>query len=203
MVWSWPWRSSPLRRLRSPTTARRSSRPARPSPDEYQGELDDKADSGAPNEQHAQHRDDDRRIDMRDTREDATMGDTGPIGTLFTFLMYGVVIVGVALAIFWIISELVKYGGDDAEIAIDAKAAAEVDLAVIERPLGDAEELAKRGEFREAIHTLLLRTLQELVRTAAVSVETCDDEYAARSSRACRCSPRRAMRLPASSRRSS
>jgi len=33
-----------------------------------------------------------------------------------------------------------------------------------------SQELAARGEYREAIHTLLLRTLQELVRSSAVRV---------------------------------
>ena len=138
--------------------------------DEYQGELDDhETGDGLPHEQHAEHRDDRRRID---TRQEATMGEAGPVSTVFSFLMWGVVIVGVALTLFWLVSELVKYGGDDAEIADDGKPqAAMPDLAVIERPLGDAEELAMRGDFTEAIHTLLLRTLQELVRSAAVSVK--------------------------------
>ena len=37
-----------------------------------------------------------------------------------------------------------------------------VDDQVVARPLGDAAALAERGLFAQAIHTLLLRTLQEL-----------------------------------------
>ena len=45
----------------------------------------------------------------------------------------------------------------------DASAAA-ANAAVVERPLDDAEALARAGRFGEAIHVLLLRTLEELVR---------------------------------------
>ena len=106
-----------------------------------------------------------RYVDTRDEQQ-----QPGPMNQLFAWIMWGVVIVGGALLLFWIGAELLKYGGDDAAIAQDAAVPAAPDLAVIERPLGDAEELARRGEFREAIHALLLRTLQELVRTASVRV---------------------------------
>lgn len=103
-----------------------------------------------------------------DTREYDQSREPGPMSGVFAMLTWGVVIVAVALALFWLGSELLKYGGEDAAIAQDAAAPAAPDLAVIERPLGDAEELARRGEFGEAIHTLLLRTLQELARTSSV-----------------------------------
>jgi hypothetical protein len=112
-----------------------------------------------------------RERDVRwvDTQE-AEHDQPGPMSHLFAWIMWAIVIVGAALLIFWIGAELLGYGGDDAAIAQDASVPAAPDLAVIERPLGDAEELARRGEFREAIHTLLLRTLQELARTASVRV---------------------------------
>jgi hypothetical protein len=108
----------------------------------------------------------------RDTRNDSTDLNAGPLSALFTALLWGVVIVAAGILIFWLASELLKYGGDDAQLASDDADAdgATVDLAVIQRPLGDAEEHAARGEYREAIHTLLLRTLQELVRSSAVRV---------------------------------
>jgi hypothetical protein len=112
-----------------------------------------------------------RREETIDTRYERGP-ETGPLSSIFTLLLYGVVIVGCALGIFWLATELAKYGGDDVAIAGDDDAASSaVDLAVIEKPLGDAEELSNRGEYREAIHTLLLRTLQELVRSAAVQVK--------------------------------
>ena len=139
--------------------------------DDYQKELpgDEGAGSGSgtAGTRRPEFRDDRSRIDTRDMERDAD----GPMSGVFSFLLWGVVIVGAALLAFWIASELVKYGGDDASLA-DAPAQDEtaVDMAVIERPLGDAEELANRGEYREAIHALLLRTLQELVRSASVRV---------------------------------
>jgi len=108
----------------------------------------------------------------RDTRRDPSEINAGPMSSLFDALLWGVAIVGIGILIFWLASELFKYGGDDAQLSSDEANpdAATVDLAVIQRPLGDAQELAARGEYREAIHTLLLRTLQELVRSSAVRV---------------------------------
>ena len=91
---------------------------------------------------------------------------------LVTTMMWGLIIVVAVLIGFWLVSELSRYGGD-AELEPEAgnRGPSEaVRAAVIERPLGDADELARRGEFAEAIHTLLLRTLQELARSAAVRV---------------------------------
>jgi len=114
-------------------------------------------------------KDDRRRIDTRDYEMQQDSG--GPFGGVLTFVMWGVVIVMVALMLFWLASELLKYGGDETQLADEPKPSESmVDMRVIERPLGDAEELAKRGEYGEAIHTLLLRTLQELVRSASVRV---------------------------------
>jgi hypothetical protein len=107
---------------------------------------------------------------MIDTRSAPEYTDVGPLGKLLDLLLWGAVIVGGALFTFWLASELVRYGADDAELDEAKSTATGRDEAVIERPLGDAEELARRGEYREAIHTLLLRTLQELVRAGAVRV---------------------------------
>src|SRR5262245_41143842 len=86
-------------------------------------------------------------------------------------VLWGMLIVLVILAAVWVGSELTKYGGDaevpPGESQVRMQAAVE---AILEKPLGDADELARRGEYAEAIHTLLLRTLQELVRSAAVRV---------------------------------
>ncbi|HEX4450258.1 MAG TPA: DUF4129 domain-containing protein [Kofleriaceae bacterium] len=107
-----------------------------------------------------------RYIDTRDLeRDQPTAGST-----LLSYILWGGIVFAVALLLFWMATELLKYGGDEAAIAQGEAAPAAPDLAVIERPLGDAEELAHRGEYREAIHTLLLRTLQELARTASVRV---------------------------------
>jgi hypothetical protein len=112
--------------------------------------------------------DPDRRM-MIDARNHEAQGATS---SLMTFLMWGMVIVIGVLIAFWIAGEFSKYGGDaelpPAEDSHDRMQAAAG--AIIDRPLGDADELARRGRFAEAIHTLLLRTLYELVRSAAVRV---------------------------------
>lgn len=109
------------------------------------------------------------RVDTRGQRAQ----QPAPVAPLMTFFLWGLIIVVVALAVIWIGRDLLKYGNDDAELPPDgAKAASDAEsAAIIERPLGDADELARRGSFAEAIHALLLRTLQELVRSAAVRVE--------------------------------
>jgi hypothetical protein len=108
--------------------------------------------------------------EARDTRHES-VDRNGPMQGLFTFLLWAVVIISGGLIVIWLASELLRYGGSDAQLAAEPDAEASgVDLAVIQRPLGDAEALAARGDFGEAIHALLLRTLQELVRSSAVRV---------------------------------
>lgn len=95
----------------------------------------------------------------------------GAMSSLMTMIMWGMVIVLVALGLFWLASELAKLGGDAELPSDDEPSPHQQDVAaILDRPLGDADELARRGQFAEAIHTLLLRTLQELVRDAAVRV---------------------------------
>jgi len=104
---------------------------------------------------------------MLDTRAQPETGSS-----LMTMVMWGLVIVIAVLIASWFASELSRYGGD-AELEVEPDVRDRMQAAsaeIIERPLGDADELARRGEFAEAIHTLLLRTLQELARTAAVRV---------------------------------
>lgn len=98
--------------------------------------------------------------------------EPGAMSSLMSILLWGMIIVVAVLAASWLASELAKYGGD-AELPPEADSQARLQAAadaIIELPLGDADELARRGLYAEAIHTLLLRTLQELVRGAAVRV---------------------------------
>ena len=91
---------------------------------------------------------------------------------MMAMVMWGIIIVIVALLVFWIVTELFKKGDEQLAPApgeSQVRMQAAVD-AIIDRPLGDADELARRGDYAEAIHTLLLRTLQELVKSAAVRV---------------------------------
>lgn len=143
---------------------------------DYQAELPrhaagsgDGAIAGRPRRLAGGQLDDDerRRRAMVDTRALPEGGSS-----LVTFLMWGLVIVIAVLIASWLASELARYGGDP-ELEPEAETRERMQAqraAIIDRPLGDADELARRGEFAEAIHTLLLRTLQELARSAAVRV---------------------------------
>lgn len=97
-------------------------------------------------------------------------GGGGPMGfsALAQALLFGLMALGVGLAIFWLARELTGYQGDAPGSAEgesgDDRPRDGPDRAVVERPLGDADELARQGRFGEAIHVLLLRTLQELAR---------------------------------------
>ncbi|HEY4241908.1 MAG TPA: DUF4129 domain-containing protein [Kofleriaceae bacterium] len=91
--------------------------------------------------------------------------------SFMNWIMWGLLIVGGLLILFWIANELLKTDAE-AELAPTERGpdtTAIVD-AVIQRPLGDADEFAHHGDYAEAIHTLLLRTLQELARSAAVRI---------------------------------
>jgi hypothetical protein len=110
--------------------------------------------------------------DRREMIDARAHGDVGGASSLMSFVMWALVIVIGVLAALWLVGELSQRGGN-AELLSDIGAEGreqEARAAIIARPLGDADELARCGEFAEAIHTLLLRTLHELARSAAVRV---------------------------------
>ena len=120
----------------------------------------------------------DRRMGRRDgaqsqdTRELRRRRDEPALGGVFNVLLWGLIAVGVGLLAIWFIAEFAKPGDDVALPGEDKEAkAAAATQAIIDRPLGDADDLAARGQYVEAIHTLLLRTLHELARSAMVRVE--------------------------------
>jgi hypothetical protein len=82
-------------------------------------------------------------------------------------VVWGLVIVAGGLGIAWLASALRR--GRDHSIATPV-ARAKPTPAILERPLDDADELARDGAYADAIHTLLLRTLHELARSADVRV---------------------------------
>jgi hypothetical protein len=95
------------------------------------------------------------------------------VSSLMYFIMWGLVIVVAVLGAAWLFTELSRFGSD-ARLPLEAERARSAAGAIIERPLEDADELARRGLFAEAIHTLLLRTLRELARGASVQVAPAD-----------------------------
>ncbi len=86
-------------------------------------------------------------------------------------LLWGGVIAGVILLVIFIARDLLKYADDaGAEPLVDGPVEIAEVRAALDRPLDDADQLAHEGRYAEAIHTLLLRTFQELARTSAVKV---------------------------------
>lgn len=92
--------------------------------------------------------------------------------TVLSVLLWALAAVVLALVAIWLARELWPRRDPALASADEAQAPSAAETAaVIDRPLGDADELAGRGAYAEAIHALLLRTLGELARTAAVRVE--------------------------------
>ncbi|HSS02207.1 MAG TPA: DUF4129 domain-containing protein [Kofleriaceae bacterium] len=129
-----------------------------------------------------------RTIPLPGRRADGSAGDRGrsaqvdvrqreephAVSSLMYFLMWGLVIAVGVLGAAWLFTELSRFGGD-ARLPLEAERVRRSAAgAIIERPLEDADELARRGQFAEAIHTLLLRTLRELARSASVQVAPAD-----------------------------
>ena len=86
-------------------------------------------------------------------------------GSIAQILIWVLIAVIALILVMWAAQRLWGYADDpsiESEVELDARPG--VRLAAAVRPLGDAEALAQQGRFDAAIHTLLLRTLQELAR---------------------------------------
>jgi hypothetical protein len=103
-----------------------------------------------------------RRLDHEPPPPKKLQGST-PVTTLLLWVVVGGAIF---LLLSFFLSELRGRAGK-AEAGGGASPG-DGDAALTERPLGDAEALAREGRFGEAIHVLLLRTLAELARRVAV-----------------------------------
>jgi hypothetical protein len=90
-------------------------------------------------------------------------GALGGIAEILLWMTVGVVVI---MAVIWVVQAL-RYRQADEAVAEpgpgDEGAAARA--AMVARPLGDAEALAAQGRFGEAIHALLLRTIEGLARS--------------------------------------
>lgn len=107
-----------------------------------------------------------RRRDRERAREEAGAG--GVVGAAMRSILLGVLAIAVVMLLVWLVRDL-RRGEPDA-LAGDEVPEPTVDAGVVERPVGDADELARAGRHAEAIHTLLLRTLSELVRATRTRV---------------------------------
>ncbi|MCG8425472.1 MAG: DUF4129 domain-containing protein [Proteobacteria bacterium] len=91
---------------------------------------------------------------------------SGAFGSIANALLWLLVAVITVVLLMWVVQEFRGYAGD---AQVDGEAGPDRDeraarMAVLARPLGDAEALAAEGQFDAAIHTLLLRTLEVLAR---------------------------------------
>ncbi|HUQ02664.1 MAG TPA: DUF4129 domain-containing protein [Kofleriaceae bacterium] len=99
--------------------------------------------------------------------EEMTVGSG--ISAVMRVIVYGVLIVAFVMILMWVARDL-RRGSDQEQLEGEELPQATIDQDVIERPIGDADELARAGRYAEAIHTLLLRTLVELVRATRTRV---------------------------------
>ncbi len=106
----------------------------------------------------------DRQRDQRDQEQLAS-----PIATAMRMIVYGVLAVALVMVLMWLARDL-KRGSDTDSLDGEPVPEPTIDQDVLQRPIGDADELARAGRYAEAIHTLLLRTLMELVRATRTRV---------------------------------
>ncbi len=97
----------------------------------------------------------------------------GPLELLVRILLWGALAVLAFLAIAWLVRRLAP-GTRDAELAEPAAA------APVAIPIESAEALAGEGRWAEAIHALLLETLQALSRAARLTPSLTSREIVAR-----------------------
>jgi hypothetical protein len=109
-----------------------------------------------------------RREQRERIRERGDNSVAAPIAGLMRLVAYAVVAVAVVMVLLWLFRDLRR--GDPPAIEGEELPQATVDQDVLERPIGEADELARAGRYAEAIHTLLLRTLIELVRATRTRV---------------------------------
>ena len=110
-----------------------------------------------------------RRPPDRARREHDEQGVAAPLSAAMRMIVYGVLAVAIVMVLLWLVRDL-RRGSDAEALAGEEVPQPTVDQGVIERPVGDADELARAGRYADAIHTLYLRTLVELVRATRTRV---------------------------------
>lgn len=91
----------------------------------------------------------------------------GGLAGIASILLWMLVAVAVVMAVLWLVQGL-RYREREDAVAPEPEPGDEgaaARAAMVARPLGDAEALAGQGRFGEAIHALLLRTIEELARS--------------------------------------
>lgn len=110
-----------------------------------------------------------KRAPDRAKREHDEHGVASPLSAVMRMIVYGILVVAIVMVVMWLVRDL-RRGSDKESLEGEEVPQPTVDQDVLERPVGDADELARAGRYAEAIHTLLLRTLVELVRATRTRV---------------------------------
>jgi len=141
---------------------------AGPSPDEVRSAAGDVlSQSGVQKSIPAQSEEAMRGVVVRRRERPRSRQVGSTFGAIANILLWVLSIAAAVILVFWLASEF--FGGRDELGKLGPggeleSARGPPDEDVVAKPLGDAEELARRGLFAEAIHVLLLRTLDELRR---------------------------------------
>jgi hypothetical protein len=93
--------------------------------------------------------------------------DLGPLGEVLRVLVWAGAVVGVVLAAVHVAQRLFPGALGDPGLE---EPGAEPSPVLSDAPLRDAQALAREGRFAEAIHVLLLRTFEQLLRGKAIAV---------------------------------
>lgn len=104
----------------------------------------------------------------RPRRQRSNSGWFDGLDQFFTVLFWVAVIIGVAILIFFIISEAIRLSNIERGPAEKAPVKPEIvptyqpEVKAAKSLLGDVDELAAQGRYEEAIHTLLLRSISDI-----------------------------------------
>ena len=93
--------------------------------------------------------------------------DLGPLADVLRVLVWAGAVVGVLLAVMYVAKRL--FPGALGDFGLE-EPGAEPTAALSDAPLRDAQALAGEGRFSEAIHVLLLKTFEQLLRVRGVGV---------------------------------
>ncbi len=135
-------------------------------PIEQFGRDPDRAKGGKPRQAPGRAK---RAPDRAKDRERDQEQVASPMAMVMRLIIYGVLAVAVVMLLMYLFRDL-RRGTDKVGLEGDEVPQPTVDEDVLARPVGDADELARAGRYADAIHTLLLRTLIELVRATRTRV---------------------------------
>ena len=93
--------------------------------------------------------------------------DLGPLAEVLRVLVWAGAVVGAVLAAMYVAQRLFPGALGDPPFE---EPGAELSPALSDAPLRDAQALAREGRFAEAIHVLLLRTFEQLLRGRGIAL---------------------------------